>query len=224
MHAAALGAELQVKRVVVPPFSGVFSAWGMCLTEPRVDVVQTRITRTSETDAEGLGALFAALEREATSELLRDNPSARADLSRAVDARYHGQEHAVRVPIAAGALSLPEIESDFHAAHRQKYTFDLPDTPVELVTFHVSASRRPERAQTATTWAGGRRDAAPKGRRLVDYDAGDVRDTPVYERTDLAAGFAADGPIIVEEATTTTLVHPGQTLAVDACGNLVISV
>ena len=222
MHAGALAAELQVKRVVVPPFSGVFSAWGMCLTDPRIDVIQTRIMRASEIDEGTIEEVFVGLEREAGEEIAREQAASEVTFARSVDMRYDGQEHAVRVTIESGA-SLDTIVERFHAEHRRAYTFDLPDTAVELVTFHVAAFGSREGAEPSPAQlppAGSR--PSPKGQRAVDFDVDGVHKTTVYERDDLPAGFTAVGPLVVEEPTTTTLVHPGQTLVVDEVGNLVI--
>ena len=222
MHAAALGAELQVKRVLVPPLSGVFSAFGMIAAEERVDLVRTRIVRTSEVAGDEVAELFRSLELEATAELLREGGG--PDLlrcERSADMRYRGQEHAVRVPVSSGLVSIEGLEHDFHALHRQKYTFDLEGDPVEIVTFHVAASRQlPGRPAAPPANVRGR--PSPRSTRAVDFDADGVHDASVYRRDDLSTGFSAAGPLVVEEETTTTLVHPGQSLEVDAAGNLVI--
>ena len=224
MHAAALGAELGVKKVVVPPRSGVFSAWGMLLTEPRLDLVQTRVLRTSQTDGAELDALFAELELEAEARFAEEGTAPGGlDHARSVDMRYAGQEHAVRVPVAAGPADLAAIELAFHAEHRRKYTFSLEDTPIELVTFHLATHRRTPKPALAP-WQGGVASPEPKGRRLVDFDVDGVHETAVLQREDLPAGFAAEGPLVIEEETTTALVHPGQEVGVDAYGNLVIGV
>jgi N-methylhydantoinase A len=224
MHAAALGAELGVKQVVVPPRSGVFSAWGMLLTEPRLDLVRTRVLRTSQTSAAGLDALFTELEDEATARFAEEGARP-GDLhhARSVDMRYAGQEHAVRVPVTAGAVDLAAVETAFHAEHRRKYTFSLTDTPIELVTFHLATHRRAHKPELAP-WQGGVASPQPKGRRLVDFDVDGIHETPVLERDDLPSGFAAEGPLVIEEETTTGLVHPGQAVEIDRHGNLVIEV
>ncbi|MGI9659456.1 MAG: hydantoinase/oxoprolinase family protein, partial [Gaiellaceae bacterium] len=222
MHAAALAAELRVKRVVVPPFSGVFSAWGMCLTDPRIDVIQTRIMRSSDVTADELEALFAGLEEEARQQLVRDQAATEATFARSVDMRYDGQEHAVRVTSAPN-IAIGAIVESFHAEHRRAYTFDLPDTAVEFVTFHVAAFGARDRIEPRSVQlAASGTTPTPKGRRAVDFDIDGVHDTPVYEREELPVAFTAAGPLVVEEPTTTTLVHPGQTLEVDEAGNLVI--
>jgi N-methylhydantoinase A len=222
MHAAALGAELQVRKVVVPPHSGVFSAWGMLLTEPHVDLAQTRIMRTADVDGTELTSLFDALEEEALAQLAGDGLAGGSVAhTRSVDMRYAGQEHAVRVPVARGRIDIAAVETAFHAEHRRAYTFELADTPIELVTFHV-ASRQSVPKPRLAPWTGGAARPEQKGRRQVDFDVDGIHDTPVYERAELPAGFGAGGPCVVEEATTTTLVHPGQDLSVDRFGNLVV--
>jgi N-methylhydantoinase A len=222
MHAAALGAELQVKRVVVPPYSGVFSAWGMGLAEARADAAQTRVLEASPSTAPELDAVFAELEREVTEALVAESGDAGSVRhERSADMRYRGQEHAVRVPIATRPVSVVAVEADFHALHRQKYTFDLEGDPVEIVTCHVCGfggraplPPPPPPASTAIP--------SPKGRRRVDFDADGLHEAVVFDRRALPVGFEASGPVVVEDETTTALVHPDQTLEVDEAANLVI--
>jgi N-methylhydantoinase A len=226
MHGAALGAELEVRKVIVPPLSGVFSAWGMCMTAPRADVVRTHILRAGETTDTAVEGLFSELEREAVTLLEREGTARAADAEcgRSVDARYRGQEHTVRVPVAAGSLSAAALEADFHELHRRMYTFDLQgEAAVELVTFHVSAhGPAPREAAVPRPSAAPGSKPVPKHPRIVDFDLDGTHQTVVYERADLPVGFAAPGPLVIEEPTTTTLVHPGQQLEVDDFGNLVI--
>ncbi len=226
MHGAALGAELAVRKVIVPPLSGVFSAWGMCMTAPRADAVRTQIAATAGTTAAALTALFEELEREAAATLEREGTgrAREAVCTRAVDARYHGQEHTVRVPVAPGEVAPATLERDFHELHLRRYTFDLKgESAVELVTFHVAAhGRAPGEAVVPLPTA--RPGSAPpcKRPRVVDFDLDGKHSAVVYERDDLPIGFSARGPLVIEEPTTTTLVPPGQELEVDDHGNLVI--
>jgi N-methylhydantoinase A len=226
MHGAALGAELEVRKVIVPPLSGVFSAWGMCMTAPRADVVRTHILSALDATDAAVAELFAQLEGAAVATLERDGTARAGEATciRAVDARYRGQEHTVRVPVPGGPISAAQLEADFHELHRRKYTFDLRgDAAVELVTFHVSAhGRAPSEAALPqpSTSPGSR--PAPKRPRVVDFDVNGTYETAVYEREELPIGFSASGPLVIEEPTTTTLVHPCQQLEVDDFGNLVI--
>src|SRR5262245_23588544 len=225
MHAAALAQELQLKKVIVPPLPGHFSAWGMLVTRPRVDLIRTSAIRTGAANPQRITEIFEALHAEALERFTRDGARPE-ELSwqYAVDMRYLGQEHTVKVPIAMHeAPDVAAIECVFHAAHRREYTFELPGATVEFVNFHLTAWRNIRRPAFAPIVNDGRSLAAAlKGLRLVDFDTADVHETPVYERDLLPAGFAAAGPLIVEEHASTTAVYPCQRLEVDEFGNLII--
>jgi N-methylhydantoinase A len=226
MHAAALAQELHLKKVIIPPHPGHFSAWGMLVTQPRADVVQTRVSRTNRISAAELEADFAKLEEKVRSRYAQDEEAAPpVSFQRKADLRYHGQEHTVSVGVGAGPPDVAQIESDFHAAHEKLYTFRLPDTPVEFVNFHVAGFRQvrtPEIARLSDAERGRPAQRPDRPRRPVDFDVDGVHETVIYERGQLPAGFTASGPLIVEEPAATTLVHPGQSLVVDPYGNLVI--
>ena len=222
MHAAALGAELRVKTVVIPPFPGYFSAWGMLVADVRVDLVRTRVCRTTEASGE-IDRVFTELEREAAHELVEGGAGrdGRLQFERHLEMRYAGQEHTVVAPVT-DANSVADIEAAFHRAHEQLYTFRLDD-PVEIVNFHLTATLPTDHPTPARLVDKGHSvDEARKGVRAVDFEVAGVHDCVVYERDLLPAGARLAGPLIVEEPSTTTLVHPGQRLTVDEWGNLMI--
>ena len=224
MHAAALGAELRVKRIVIPPQPGTFSAWGMLVTEPRIDIVRTQITRTDGASAGELAAVYAAMEDDARAGLAGEEGEAAGLLvTRALEMRYAGQEHTVSVALDGPPADMADVEARFHAAHERLYTFALDDTPVEIVTFHLVGRLAVATPSIARIDGDGRSaQAARKPDRTVDFDADGVHPCAVYERDRLPAGFATEGPAIVEEPSSTTLVHPGQHVRVDEWGNLLI--
>ncbi len=223
MHGAPLGRELGVKEVIVPLNPGLFSAWGMVATEPRRDFARTMLRRAQEVDDAFVRDLFAALRREAEDYFRRDAQlqasALRFDAS--VDLRYHGQEHTVTVPFALERTTVASLLVDFHAAHERTYTFRLDDTPVEFVTYRLSASADVPRPTLRPLPADGRSEAAAlQGRRAVDFGEDGRREATVYARDLLPPGAELAGPLVIEEATSTTLVHPGQVLSVDAFGFL----
>jgi N-methylhydantoinase A len=226
MHAAALGAELRVKQVVIPPLAGNFSAWGMLVTEPRIDLIRTHILRTDRCAADDLETVYAALAAEADAGLGHEGGgAAELVLTRSLEMRYDGQEHTVSVAYDGGVSSMDELEERFHRAHERLYTFSLEDTPIEIVNFHLAGHRAVAMPAIAELDADGR--SAERGRkadREVDFDADGRHRCAVYQREDLPPGFSVDGPAVVEESASTTLVHPGQRLTVDTWGNLLIDV
>jgi N-methylhydantoinase A len=227
MHAAALAAELGVKRVVIPPLPGTFSAWGMLMTRPRVDLTRTRVTRLDSARPGEIDGVFRELEDEARARLVEQGFTIDqiAGHRRSLDMRYHGQEHTVRVPLAAEqSVTRATLEEAFHDLHRRSYTFALVETPVEIVNFRtISTIEMPGPTSGWVRPAGGdRADGTGSGSRRVDFGDGVRRETSIFVRSSLPAGFAAAGPAIVEEASATTLVPPGQRFEVDRFGNLVI--
>jgi N-methylhydantoinase A len=225
MHAAALAQELQLKQVIVPRHPGLFSAWGMLTTQPRVDAVRTRVYRTSEVGAAQLAERFAELEHEVLARFRQDGSEVGVGellFQRSVDMRYHGQEHTVAVALGE-QLDVGQIEASFHANHERLYTFRLADTPIEFVNFHVAGRQLvPTPAIAPLDQTGLPLSAEPVARRRVDFDLDGLHEAAIYQRELLPVGFCARGPLIVEEESATTLVHPGQELSVDAFGNLVI--
>jgi N-methylhydantoinase A len=224
MHAAALAQELHLKKVIIPPYPGHFSAWGMLVTQPRLDLVRTRVYRTNTISAAEAETNFTELEALAQSRLAEDGDGeGQLFFQRKADLRYHGQEHTVAVGVGSNPLSVAEIEQNFHTAHERLYTFRLADTPVEFVNFHVAAFQQVRTPEIAPlNHKEHRNNPAERAQRLVDFDVDGVHQTLVYEREQLPIGFTGAGPLIVEEPAATTLVHPGQRLEVDRLGNLVI--
>ncbi|MDA0230234.1 MAG: hydantoinase/oxoprolinase family protein [Proteobacteria bacterium] len=226
MHAATLGRELGVREIIIPLYPGYFSAWGMLATEPRRDFVQTALGRADNMTTAGLEELFAGLVAEA-EEYFHDQDGAeeaKLDFEFGIDLRYFGQEHWVTVGAALDDLSVETILHDFHIAHERAYTFKLDDTPVEFVNFRLMATARVARPTVKPLNGAGRSEAAAaKGTRSVHFGEDGRHEARIFERDLLPAGFEADGPMVIEEQSANTIVHPGQHLRVDELGFLHIS-
>jgi N-methylhydantoinase A len=229
MHATALARRLHVNKVIVPVAPAVFSAWGMLMTDLRVDLVQTAIARTDRMTSGAMMEILKQLEREALDyfEHERIGPD-RVVTQRFADMRYLGQEHTVRVPLPGGELSgdsMREVEERFGSLHEQHYTFRLDASPVEFVNFHLTAFGTVEKPGLRRLEPdGGRGHRAGKGEREVDFDELGRHRSAVYERALLGAGAQVDGPAVVEEPAASTVLFPGDRLTVDDYGNLIIDV
>jgi N-methylhydantoinase A len=221
MHAAALAKELHIGKVLIPQAPGHFSAWGMLMTDPTQDFSQTTLLRSSSENLERIAALYRSLEIEARDFFGRagygvDN----LRIERFVDARYHGQEHTVRVPVDAGEINLAGIEERFHALHEHAYTYRLASA-IELVNFHVVGSS-PTPKPDPLSFEVERGDGRPKAQRVVDYDEDGHLESPIFERSNLRPGVPVAGPAVIEEPAATTVVYPGQRATIDTIGNIVI--
>lgn len=226
--AAALASELAIPTVVVPPHPGVFSAWGMQTLDIVHDFSSTVVkelprdaaTRLEIPELEALAAsAHETLEREHVA-------IERRLLLPSLELRYDGQEHSLEIPIANPAdLTSAYVRDHFTAAHERAYGFTLDDA-IEMVACRLRAVGlltkprlgRAEGQNNATA------RAASVGERLVTHRSSGTRAAvwPVFQRTILQPGTHLDGPAIIEEQTSTTLVLPGWSATVDGSGNLVL--
>ena len=221
MHAATLGRELSVKRVVIPRHAGLFSAWGMLAARPRLDLSQTHFSAL-KADAPAVAAkIFADLELQATryfgddgSELLYD---------RKVEMRYAGQEHTVAAIFRPSMTTAADMLEAFHAAHELAYTFRLPNSGVEMVTFRLGAELDTPRVDLPEIKVDTTMDDALIGWRELHLGNGEAaKRAPVYDRALLPSGTEIAGPALIEEPTATALVLPGQTARIDRIGLMAI--
>ncbi len=222
MHAAAMMRELRCKKVVVPTNPGVFSAFGMLMTDLRVDYIRTLIGRTDQADLTRINALYDDMEQQARRQLADENvPDADIQIQRYADMRYLGQEHTVKVPVPGGHLT-PEtvrhIDNAFHDLHEHAYTFRL-DSPIEWVNFHLTAIGLVTKAQVSPVNG---RDAnlsrAKKGMRAVIFDGFGAVNTIIYERDFLPVNKTFDGPAVIEEPASSTVIYPDQQFCRDRYG------
>jgi N-methylhydantoinase A len=225
MHAAALGREIGVREVIIPRYPGYGSAWGMLVTEPRRDFVQTSLRPAKDVTMEFVHAMFADLETDATNYFQSDQQlqNHAIGFEHLVDMRYNGQEHWVTLRVDL-ARTIDDILADFHEAHERAYTFQLPGTPAEFVNYRLTATVSAPRAGLQPIDNRGRSlQAALKGERNVNFGIDGVIKSRVFERDLLPAEFDVAGPLIIEEVSSTTIVLPDQRVFVDKFGLLHIS-
>jgi N-methylhydantoinase A len=216
---------LGMQACIVPPNPGNLSAFGLLAVDWRTDRIATRVMHEDNVDHAAIAALYEAMEQDAVATLTRDGIArARIRLVREADVRYAGQSMEVRVPVPSGAIDdafMAALTDAFHAAHLRTFGYDYRGRQkVELVNFCVSGFGLIERPRLPELEP---RAGAPllKAHRKV-YFAGAFRDTPIYDRASLPAGHALDGPAVIEEFGSTTMVFPGQHVAVDPHGILIV--
>ncbi|MEM2872242.1 MAG: hydantoinase/oxoprolinase family protein [Candidatus Caldarchaeum sp.] len=227
MFASLLAKELQTSRTIIPRNPGVFSAWGMLMTDLRHDFKMTKVMRLDESNAESLNELFKSLEDEGRQVLSQQGVEEKdMYFVRTLDLRYYGQEHTVNVDVSPGVFDgrkIREIVESFHQAHQREYTFRL-DSPVEIVNLHLAAFARVSKPRmTMLDERGGSFEEASKGHRRVYLPGVGFVETPVYERERLPVGRSRRGPAVIEEKTSTTLVMPYDSFQVDQFGNIVLT-
>jgi N-methylhydantoinase A len=218
MHACALARELKARRVLVPPFPGHFSAWGMLASDLRHDAVQTHLAREDRLDPSAREAVWRELE-DRLAGTFEEEGLERGEVSfrRSADMRYAGQEHTVDVPVDGDG----NVAARFHDLHEQLYTFRLT-SPIEFVNFRVTGFGAVRKPQPVRLERDGDAAGAEKGTRSVDFDELGRHEARLYERERLGAGAAVAGPAVIEEPAASTVVFPGQLARVDDHGVLVV--
>ncbi len=228
--ASQLAEELGIRTILVPAAPGLLCADGLLTTDLRCDFSLTRIMNLDEAGAHGLNEVFGKLERDALSWLDRERvPRDQQTLLKGLDMRFIGQSHELRVNLWEEPLEddedLVRLTDAFRAEHEKMYGY-APDSPVQAVTFRVSAvARFPKPAWRVSKDSASAASAKPSfsgSRRVFFSKAGGFIDTPVYQRVDLPPGCSIGGPSIVEQMDTTTIVSPGQMATSDERGNLVL--
>jgi N-methylhydantoinase A len=227
-HAGAVARELSIGTVVIPEAPGHFSALGMLLADLRRDYVQTLFARLDDLSMSELEAQFQRLEVEGRAALERSGISTDQVLfERAADMRYLGQEHAVAVRLLAHVGSEADrhkIKRLFDEAHQVRYSHSAPEESADVVSLRVSAIGRLGKPALPEILHGGHEppESARKPSRTVVFAGHGEQHTAVYERAALLAGNTIDGPAVIEEAASTTVVEPGDQVTVNPFGQLVL--
>ncbi len=235
LHVSELAEEMDIPRVLVPVAPGVTSALGLLTADLRHDFARTVLRPGADISPRELTGWFERMERQALAQMAREGVEAeRVTLARTVDARYVGQGYELQVAAASGEFSqgdVDDITSRFHEAHERSYGYAIRDNAVEVVNVRVTAVAampRPDLARSGPTAEGdaaraeGDASRAVTGTRRV-YFRGEAVETAVYDRSRLAPGDSFGGPAIVEQLDSTTVVWPGQSVAVDGALNMVLT-
>ncbi len=222
--AAEVARELAIPTTIIPPSPATFSAFGMLMTDVVTDFGQTAIVPV-DSEIEAVNEVYARLAELGEESLAADGFERESWLFLpSAEMRYQGQEHTVNVPFGSHTVSaadVPAILERFSAAHRQQYGHAMDD-PVEIVTVRLRTVGTLPRPEIPQIEAGGAdAEGARIGTRSV-YRAGSRQDYAVYDRRSLRAANAIAGPAIVEEPSSTSVIHADDSLVVGAYGELVI--
>jgi N-methylhydantoinase A len=230
LQAGRLVDILGLAAALVPLDPGNVSAFGLLTVDVKNDYVATAVQRHDQLDVGLLNARYDRLEAQARAALASEGfPAEAMSLTRLADLRYFGQAWEVRVEVPGGVVDRASADvavQRFHAAHQQTYGYSYADRVeqrIEWVNLRVSGIGpipRPAIRPLGREQAGGV-ERACTGRRRVWFDAGSL-DTPVFARPRLQPGDVVEGPAIIEEFGSTTVVFPAQRATVDDFGNLLL--
>lgn len=222
--APLLAREMGIAEVVVPFAPSGFSAWGMLSADVVDDVARTVMAPLDELDLDQLTDTFAELGIEATKSLAGQGiPAERAVLQRQLEIRYLGQEHTLPVPVG-DHLDHDTVRAAFEELHEARYGHVM-NNRLQVLNVRVRGIGRTARLEIPTVAAGdGDPAQAHTGdRKAYDFGSRSLAPFAVYDRSRLAAGDTFTGPALVDEGTSTTVVHSGQQVTVDPHGYLLVT-
>jgi N-methylhydantoinase A len=216
LHACALARALRIPKVLIPALPGALSAVGILLADQVRDD-----SRTVMLPGDNIGhiePIFAELETRAFEEFAAEGLTGKAH--RTLDIRYRGQGYELNVscdpkfPTSAVAA--------FHQLHAQRYGFSDPQKPIEIVNLRLrmTAASEPWLPQQASPGNG---HAASTGQQVMYFD-GQPHAAKLYNRELLTPGATIEGPALIVEYTSATVLPPNCTASVDGFSNLVITI
>lgn len=197
MHAVALADSLDIERVVVPRPAGVLSAFGLLSADEKHDAVRTHRAPLDEAETEEIEGIYDELEARVRGETATGEP----EISRGADLRYVGQSFELTVSL--GEFDADELETRFHAAHDRSYGYRM-DESVELVNLRVTATALQDSPKIEYEGEG----TAELGTREAYFPEVGYRETTIYDRDRLAPETQIEGPAVLEQAESTTVLSP----------------
>ena len=230
VHGARVARNVAIPRVIVPPYPGISCAMGLLQTDIRHVYLHSRLLPLGRSPVAELQAMFSELEERALREAeLEELDMSTLQLSRHVDVRYPHQGYELTVPIENSridAVTLVQVRNAFNQLHQDVYGVSSPEAEPEIVNTRVTlVSAIPHLALREIASGGNSPAKAERGTRQVLFE--DVErfvEAVVYERADLRAGNLIQGPAIVEQMDSTTVLPPDYSAQVDQYGNLLIDV
>ncbi len=227
LHASALARELAIPTVLVPARPGITNALGCVVADLRHDFVRTVNKPLSAIDDAAISGIYAEQKRDGEATIAREGvPVSELRAIYSADMQFQGQSHILSVAIDRPDLGVAGLHEAFAAAYWRRFGIELSEIPPVLVNLHTAVIGVRPHIDLALLAASERAPtlmAAQMGERRVWFSDG-WRQTPIYARDRLPLAATFEGPAILEQLDCTTVVEPGDEVAQDKLGNLLIAV
>jgi N-methylhydantoinase A len=231
LQAADLGRSLGVASIIIPENPGTFSALGILWSDAVRDVSQSILAPVPANPKAARSAPFSkfwkelerrfvTIEREARAELRRDHfPPGKVIVERQIEVRYAGQSYELMVPFS------PRFQKEFERLHEKTYGYSHAGKLLEVVNLRLRLTIPTVVRKPSRRYSGGAarrvRDAILKENNV--WFGNRFHQTPLYDRDRLSPGMRLNGPAVIAEYSSTTVVPPGFQCRVDHEGNLVLT-
>jgi N-methylhydantoinase A len=231
LHGAEVAGMVGIPEIIVPPYPGITSAMGLLTTDIKYESLRTVFLISTDIDFERLNREFTTMRADLEDQFRADGfGSTEIVFRRSADARYLGQGYELRIDVPEGVIDAAAITGafdQFHAVHKAEYGHSFAHSPIEIVNIRLTGVAPTPTIRRVKMPAGGSlRDALIKTDGCFFRRSGRLErmDTAFYRRELLSVGEMIEGPAIILQTDTTTVVPPGSTIVADGTGNLIIQV
>jgi N-methylhydantoinase A len=225
LHANAMGILTDAWPVIIPPGPGVLCAYGDATTQVQDEATRTYITMAEEISTQRLLSDLMELQKRAGESLVEDGiPESDHEVTYQADLRYAGQAFQITVEFSAAELEargVARLTEEFDNEHEQLFTFKLGDGHEILMIRAVVKAKTKSIAELSM----GQQGTSLEDCKIADtrfYYEGEHHAATIIDRNKLCEGLVVQGPAIVSEMDSTTVVLPGYRARVDSVGNLLL--
>jgi N-methylhydantoinase A len=211
---------MHVRRVVVPPHPGNFSALGLLSTDLVYYDIRSAYVPLFPESALQIERVFEEMEHR-----LRERAGRDGEARRSFDGRLFGQSWETPfVQVPQGPIDIGDLVERFHETYERRYGNRFPYIPVQGVSYRVELRVPSEKVEFTPPAVESGSDSHTGSSRTIElrHFAADPLEGVEYERSSLPVGARLSGPAVIREGLATTFVVPGQTVEVGALGELVI--
>jgi N-methylhydantoinase A len=229
MVAGRLMDELEFRSVVVPEAPGLFSAFGLLVSDIGYDYSLTRIRKTKEVDLNILNTEYRELKEKGINELKRENfPDDRIIIRYSADMRYVGQSYELNISIPNEKISknvLGDLEKRFHISHEKRYGYSAVNESTEIVNLRVSSiGLMPIIKPRVHKKVDENPEVALKTFREVYFrKTKSFVNCPIYDKYRLCTGNRIEGPAIIEQLDSTIVIQPKHVADIDKFNQVVLT-
>ena len=227
LHASRIMRELNLKQVLIPARPGVTSALGLLQADVKHEFISTKPQSLVQVSAETVRDIFSGLEEDAFGKFDEEGfPRSSVMLERYMDLRYQGQGYELSVAVDVDGLDTQRVRSDFDELHAKKFGHAAGSQPVEVMSYRLIGRAAPDRDQSVfdvlpMSGVKGLETRVRSG--IFDVDGSPERfEILVMQRDMMEINGIYEGPLVIEQSDTTTLVIPRQTAELDSQGNIII--
>ena len=223
LHATRVARRAQVDQILIPRDPGVGSAVGFLYAPVSFEIIRSRYSTLEGLDVAGLVAFFAQMQAEAEAVVHAGAPGQPLRHRRVAFMRYHGQGHEIEIDLPDRDLNATDIDNlraAFEAEYSRQFSRTVPGMTIEILNWALSVSTDPPDIPTppaSTTTQQAHADAHTQIRCDVD---GSWRIAAVFDRASLRPGDQINGPALIVEPQTTTLVSADFDAYLDGVANI----